>query len=363
MDWINKSIAVITRSMRAMTRERVTLLAAVSAAVVVGVSVAAYAYDSSRDDLVTDGVKVAGVDVGGLHKAAAKRKLEAELSRRLERPVRVRAAGRRFRLTPNAASLAVDVDGMVDEAVDRSRSGGLPGRLWRGLTGSKVDAELEARVSYSSVSVRRFVRRVKKSVDRPPRDADVEFRLASLPAVPSKNGVTVSYRRLLSRVEEALNQIGHARTVRVNVKVRHPKVTTRELARKYPVVVTVDRPAFRLRLFKRLKLTKTYTIAVGQAGLETPAGLYHIESKTVNPSWHVPNSAWAGDLAGTVIPPGPENPIKARWLGIYAGAGIHGTSDIGSLGTAASHGCIRMAIPDVEQLYDEVPVQSPVFIQ
>ena len=127
--------------------------------------------------------------------------------------------------------------------------------------------------------------------------------------------------------------------------------------------MTVDRPAFTLRLFKRLKMVKSYKIAVGQAGLETPAGIYHVQNKTVNPSWHVPDSAWAGDLAGQVIPPGPENPIKARWMGIFDGAGIHGTSDVGSLGTAASHGCIRMAIPDVEQLYDQVPVQAPVFIQ
>jgi lipoprotein-anchoring transpeptidase ErfK/SrfK len=346
-----------------MTRERLTLLVVISTAAVVVLSVGAYAYDNSRDDLVVDGVKVADVDIGGLHAPAAKRKLAAELSGRLDRPVRVRAAGRLFRLTPQTASLAPDVDGMVDEALDRSRSGGLPGRLWRGLTGSTVDAELAARVSYSSVSVRRFVRRVKRSVDRRPRDADVRFETATLPAVPSETGLRVSYRRLLARVEGALNQTGHARTVRINVRVTQPKVTTAELAKKYPVVVTVDRPAFKLRLFKRLKLKRTYKIAVGQAGLETPAGLYHIESKTVNPSWHVPNSAWAGELAGRVIPPGPDNPIKARWLGIYAGAGIHGTADVGSLGTAASHGCIRMAIPDVEALYPQVPVQAPVFIQ
>jgi lipoprotein-anchoring transpeptidase ErfK/SrfK len=346
-----------------MTRERWTLFAAVSATVVVGLAVGAYAYDTARDDLVADGVKIEGVEVGGLRAPAAKRKLQADLTGRLDRPVRVRAAGQRFRLTPRAASLAVDVDGMVDEALDRSRSGGIPGRVWRGLTGSSVNAELAARVSYSSVSVRRFVRRVKHTVDRPRRDADVQFRTASLPAVPSETGLRVSYKRLLRLVEAALIQTGHARTVRINVKVTEPKVTTAELARKYPVVVTVDRPGFTLRLFKRLKLAKTYKIAVGQAGLETPAGLYHVQSKTVNPSWHVPDSAWAGDLAGRVIPPGPENPIKARWLGIFAGAGIHGTTDVGSLGTAASHGCIRMAIPDVEALYDEVPVQAPVFIQ
>ena len=89
-----------------------------------------------------------------------------------------------------------------------------------------------------------------------------------------------------------------------------------------------------------------------------------MQNKAVNPAWHVPNSAWAGKLAGKVIPGGvPDNPLKSRWLGIYDGAGIHGTADVASLGTAASHGCIRMAVPDVEELYDQVPVQTPVFIQ
>jgi lipoprotein-anchoring transpeptidase ErfK/SrfK len=76
----------------------------------------------------------------------------------------------------------------------------------------------------------------------------------------------------------------------------------------------------------------------------------------------VPTSSWAGELAGRVIPPGPENPIKARWMGIYDGAGIHGTDARGSIGTNASHGCIRMLIEDVVELYDKVPVGAPVYI-
>ena len=91
--------------------------------------------------------------------------------------------------------------------------------------------------------------------------------------------------------------------------------------------------------------------------------MYAIQDKQVNPAWHVPNSAWAGSLAGQTIPGGAlDNPQKARWLGIYNGAGIHGTDEIYSLGSAASHGCIRMAIPDVIQVYDWVPLGAPVFI-
>ena len=58
----------------------------------------------------------------------------------------------------------------------------------------------------------------------------------------------------------------------------------------------------------------------------------------------------------------PENPAEERWLGIYDGAGIHGTDDVASLGTAASHGCVRMSIPDVIKLYDQVPVGTPIYI-
>ena len=76
----------------------------------------------------------------------------------------------------------------------------------------------------------------------------------------------------------------------------------------------------------------------------------------------MPDSDWAGSLAGQTIPPGPDNPLKARWMGIYNGAGIHGTDDTGSLGSAASHGCVRMSVPDVIDLYDRVDVGTPIYI-
>ena len=64
-----------------------------------------------------------------------------------------------------------------------------------------------------------------------------------------------------------------------------------------------------------------------------------------------------------MIPPGPDDPIKARWMGFYDGAGIHGTDEDWSIGSAASHGCIRMHIPDAEWLFEHVDVGTPVLIQ
>jgi lipoprotein-anchoring transpeptidase ErfK/SrfK len=326
---------------------------------------AAFAYDSTRSDLIADGVRVEGVDVGGLHRDEAARKLRDELAPRLERPVKVAVAGHSFKLTAKRAKLVADANGMADAAVQRSRDGWLGGRVWRGVTGGKVQDDLPAMVVYSQPAVDRFVRRIARAMDRPPRDADVKFQVATLPAIPSQTGLKLVKRsKLRQEVATALALFGNGRSLRAKVKVLQPNITTDDLGKKYPQVITVDRPAFRLRFFKGLKLKKTYRIAVGQVGLETPAGLYHVQNKAINPAWHVPMSDWAGKLAGKVIPGGvPENPLKARWLGIYAGAGIHGTADVGSLGSAASHGCIRMAVPDVEELYDQVPVQTPVFIQ
>jgi lipoprotein-anchoring transpeptidase ErfK/SrfK len=153
------------------------------------------------------------------------------------------------------------------------------------------------------------------------------------------------------------------RTIAARVNVVKPSVTTATVAQQYPTYLTLDRSTYQLKLWKNLELEKTYTVAVGQVGLETPAGLYSIQDKQVDPAWHVPNSDWAGDLAGQVIPGGTaENPLKARWMGIFNGAGIHGTSDEASLGSAASHGCVRMAVTDVIDLYDRVDVGTPIYI-
>jgi lipoprotein-anchoring transpeptidase ErfK/SrfK len=339
-------------------------LAVFLAAMLVG-AVAVYAYDASRDDLIADGITVGGVNVGEMRAGEARQAIEDELARPLREPLVVRYKKQRFRLTAANAELHVDAERMVQEALDKSREGNVISRTLRGLTGDDPgEAELPARVSYSRGAVKQLVEKVEKEVDQPAQDAAVAFAGASLGTVEGQEGIEVQADKLRHAISAEL-VLPHAdRVVEVSTKTTQPEVTREELATEYPVVVTINRPSFELRLWKNLQLTKTYPIAVGQIGLETPAGLYHIQNKAVNPAWTMPYSDWvAPEDQGKVIPGGvPENPLKARWLGIYAGAGIHGTDATYSLGTAASHGCVRMAIPDVIELYDQVPVSTPVYI-
>ena len=338
------------------------VVVAVVAVLVAGVA-GVRAYDASRDDVIAKGVTVAGVDVGGLRPAEARARLERELAEPARRPIRVRAAGRTFRLSAERARVHVDVEGMVQEALRRSREGSIVTRTVRHLTGGRLDADVELAIVWSQRAVDRLVRRVARATNRPAKDATLSFSARGISKVPHQDGLAVQTKELAADINAELADPSADRIVRAKTKATKPKVTTDQLAQRYPDVIVVDRANFKLRHYEHLKLVKTYTIAVGKVGLETPAGLYRIQNKAVDPAWHVPNSDWAGDLAGKVIPGGrPDNPLKARWMGIYDGAGIHGTDAIHSLGTAASHGCIRMSIPDVKELYDRVEVGTPIYI-
>jgi lipoprotein-anchoring transpeptidase ErfK/SrfK len=341
-------------------RQKTFIFVAVFLVLLLAGAVAAYAYDASRDDRIANGVTVAGVDVGGMSIAEAQRIIARELRAPLEKPISVVRAGQRFTLSAQDAGVHADVNGMVDEAVEASRDGNLITRVARDLTGGEENAQVPARVTYDEQAIDQLVKRVRNTVNRKPRDAEIDF--PEMSKVEERNGLAVRTALLRQRLAQALTVPGVGRRVKAPVRVTRPEVTQAELADKYPVVLVADRNAFKLRLYKSLTLVKEYTVAVGAVGFDTPAGLYHIQNKAVNPTWTVPDSDWAGDLRGQVIPPGPDNPLKARWMGIYDGAGIHGTEETYSLGTAASHGCLRMAIPDVIELYDQVDVGTPIYI-
>jgi lipoprotein-anchoring transpeptidase ErfK/SrfK len=337
-------------------------------AIVVGVlvlvlgAVGAYAYDSSQDDKIADGVTIGGVDVGGMDEAEAERAVRQQLLAPLRHSLRVGYDGEHWTLHGRSLRVHADLDRAVEDALAASREGGLPGRLVRYVSGGEVEENVATGISYSRRAVNRFVRHVADEINREPQNADVEASGDSLEVAPAVYGRKLRDNLLTRRIEDAVLDARADHTIAARTHSVKPEITGEEVAAEYPSYLTLDRATYTLRLWEHLKLAKTYTVAVGQEGLETPEGLYAIQEKEENPTWHVPESSWAGSLAGQDIPPGPSNPIKARWLGIFEGAGIHGTEETWSLGTAASHGCVRMSIPDVEELYDQVEVGTPIYI-
>jgi lipoprotein-anchoring transpeptidase ErfK/SrfK len=335
------------------------LIAALLLVVVVG---GAYAYDSSQKDEIAEGVTIGGVDVGGMNEEEAAARVRRKLLAPLQGSLRVTFRDETWELPGKELKIRADIDAAVEEAVEDSQEGGLPGRLVRYVSGGEVDESISPHVTYFEPAINRFVRRIAEDVNREPQNADVEASGASLNVVAGKDGLKLRDNLLEKELKAAVLHANAPDTIVARAHSVAPEITKDEVAAQYPSYLTLDRSSYTLRLWKNLKLVETYTVAVGAEGFATPEGLYQIEDMQENPYWHVPESDWAGDLAGQVIPPGPENPIKARWLAIYEGAGIHGTEETSSLGTAASHGCVRMSIPDVEELYEEVEVGTPIYL-
>ena len=329
----------------------------------VGAAFGAYAYDDSRKDEIAEGVTIGGVDVGGLKADEAADLLRAQLIKPLRRPIRVTYNGHVWKLRAKQLKIRADIDASVERALAVSQEGGLPERLARYITGGTVDENIQPSVSYSQPAINRLVRRIAGDINRDPVNASVSPTATSLNVVNGEPGKEVRDNLLTDQLNAIVRKREGNRTVRLVVRTTKPEITTNEVAEEYPTYLTVSQSEYTVRLWKNLELVASYPIAVGQPAYPTPYGLFSVESKQVDPVWSVPNSDWAGELAGTVVAGGTAaNPLKARWMGVTDGVGFHGTSETYSVGTAASHGCMRMYVDDIIELYDQVPVGTPVYI-
>ena len=296
---------------------------------------------------IRPGVSAAGIDLSNMTVEQAAAVLDQQLAPRLQGDMILGAAGRPWPLTMAQAQLKLDSVRTAKRAFYAKA----------GVTA------VPPKITHSRAAVAAFVQRVAARVGTAPRNAAIRITLRHIFRSHSRHGRALPIASTQAAIDAALDDPAAVRKVHARLVRTSPRVTAGNLGRVYNTVLTIDRNHFKLRLFKGLKFRKAYPIAVGMAGLETPAGRYAIQNKQVNPAWHVPNRAWAGSLAGQVIPGGaPNNPLRARWLGIANGVGIHGTAEDWSIGTRASHGCIRMHVSDVIDLYGRVPVGTAVLI-
>lgn len=344
-------------------RSKLLLISAVLVTVLLALIAGVHFYDAARPERIAEGVRVAGIDVGGLDGAAARSLLAERFETGLRRSVVVHHGRKTWRLGAREAHVRSNVDALVTDALLRSDAGGPLRRSIRRLSGGTVKADLEPDVHYSNLAVVRLLGRVRKGIERPARDATLTLTAAGPEEQADRRGLRLRRTLLKDAVERSLASPWAHRTFVARTRKVAPKVTRTDLTRLNAVVLIADRASNTLRLYRDLELEKTYGIAAGQPAYPTPPGQFSIVNKAVDPTWSVPTSTWAGSLGGKVIPGGaPDNPLKARWMGITDGVGIHGTSDDGSIGSNASHGCLRMHVADVIDLYPRVPVGAKILI-
>lgn len=124
---------------------------------------------------------------------------------------------------------------------------------------------------------------------------------------------------------------------------------------RQPRQVLVSIPDRKLAVMENGRVLRVFPVAVGASDSPSPAGEFQIINRLTDPTYY---------HKGTVIPAGPANPLGTRWMGLsLKGYGIHGTNVQRSIGKPASHGCIRMAKRDLEQLFDMVRAGDTVVIR
>jgi lipoprotein-anchoring transpeptidase ErfK/SrfK len=124
-----------------------------------------------------------------------------------------------------------------------------------------------------------------------------------------------------------------------------------------PIKLVLKLTEKQVYVYQGEQVLNKYPVAIGKAGWETPIGEWKVLEMIKNPGW-------TNFKNGKVIKPGPQNPLGERWIGFWTDGkdtiGFHGTPDVKSVGTAASHGCVRMFNQDVRVLFDLVKVGTPV---
>jgi lipoprotein-anchoring transpeptidase ErfK/SrfK len=288
-----------------------------------------------RPKTVPPRVHVAGVNVGGLDPASA----SAAVSAAFAAPLDVVVDRTRLRLDPTKLATAY-----VTGAVARARA-------------SRPGARVQLVVAVHGAAVRAFTARLAKRYDRASLDAQLSLRDGRPSITRDHVGRSFNAKAATLRIVHAL-VTNSRRELRFRTKVVEPEVTHDSFG---PVIV-INRSAKHLYLYDGTKPWRTFGVATGQSVYPTPSGTFRIVVMYRNPWWYPPTSSeWARGLKP--VPPGPGNPLGTRWMGLSAaGVGIHGTPDAASIGYSASHGCIRMLIPDAEWLFDHVRVGTTVFI-
>jgi len=288
--------------------------------------------------LIVAGTTVAGTLVGGLTKAEATEVVRAAFARPLKLVV---SPSRTLTVAPRDLGAAAH----VGAAVGRALSFRTPG------------LNVPLAVDVPTARLQRYAKQLGKTLDRAPVDS--HWAMHAFRPIPTAAVAGRRLNRLLTERAIAHAFRAHEREpLTLPLRDLEPKVTPDSIGH----AIVIKRGDNRLFLYQGKRFVRRFQVATGQSTYPTPIGHFEVVVKQRNPWWYPPaGSAWA--KGEEPVPPGPGNPLGTRWMGLSAPyVGIHGTPDAASIGYSASHGCIRMRIPEAEWLFDHVEVGTQVFI-
>jgi lipoprotein-anchoring transpeptidase ErfK/SrfK len=323
-----------------------------------GAALSASRFDSLAATHILPGVRVAGVSVGGMTRDEAVRAVKGRADLTLRGDLAVRAAGFRWHVTPAALGTRADVGRAVDRAFHVADDLSLLARVYHRVADSPVRASIGLTYSYNDRKVEDFVAQAYDEVIQPAVNAGLRLVDGQIVIRHAQTGEELRTQTAIERVRQALEE--HVARVRVPLRALEPKVTDQSLGK----TIVVDISENRLSLYDGFQVIRSYPVATAAEGFVTPQGSWSIVNKVENPSWTNPDPDGWGAGMPSYIPPGPSNPLGTRALYLNApGIRIHGTTNVDSIGTYASHGCIRMLMPDVEELFPLVQIGTPVLVK
>ena len=320
--------------------------------------------DYQARGLVSKGVTVAGRDLSGMDEQQVRAAIEDAVSSPMMRPLTVTVGAKSWVLDPRGI-VTIDVDSMVDQAYQPGRDATLIVRMTSKLTGKPLSADVKPVYAVDNAAVAAWVKQTAKAAHRKPVDATrtiSDYKIHIRKAVPGlKVDETTATAQIAAALTDETGLSSADRVTSLPVSAVKPKV----LQSSFKTAIVVSLSQCRIRLYKGARLVKTYMCAPGQPAWPTPTGDFFINNKLSNAPWLNPHSTWSASMPD-VIPGGPYNPMGQRKIGInYPGVFMHGIppSEFGSIGTHASHGCMRMMPASVLDLYGRVAIGDPVYIR
>jgi lipoprotein-anchoring transpeptidase ErfK/SrfK len=349
---------------RSLTGRIFTVVAATLLFLVSATAAWAVVNDYQVRNVVPKGVTIAGQDLGGMSEAQARKTIESAVSAPMLRPVTVNGDKKSWTLDPKDF-VSIDEEAMLDDAYSTLRAATLLSRVNSQVRGIPLAHDVKPVYSVDASAIATWIGQTAKEVDRRPVDAKRTIKKYAFKIKPEVYGARLSQRVSVLAISQALSPetalSNSSRTVTLAVVPVKPKIVKSSF--KGAIIVSLSQ--CKIRLYKGAKLVKAYSCAPGRPGFPTPTGDFFIQSKQLNAPWINPGTPWAASMP-RIIPGGPGNPMGDAKIGInYPGVFMHGVppSEYGSIGTHASHGCMRMMPHDVHDLIKRVHIGDPVFIR